>query len=35
MVTATVREWPDEKGWGVLDSPKTPGGCIGHTPTYR
>lgn len=28
-VTATVREWRDEEGWGVLDSPETPGGCFG------
>ncbi|MGW3599958.1 cold shock domain-containing protein [Streptomyces sp. NPDC005167] len=26
-VTALVREWHDEEGWGVLDSPETPGGC--------
>ncbi|GHF68464.1 hypothetical protein GCM10018783_42300 [Streptomyces griseosporeus] len=30
MVTATVREWRDEEGWGVLDSPETPGGCWAH-----
>ncbi|MCR8574013.1 cold-shock protein [Streptomyces sp. Isolate_219] len=30
MVTATVREWRDEEGWGVLDSHETPGGCFGH-----
>ncbi|MET7284484.1 cold shock domain-containing protein [Streptomyces sp. NPDC005573] len=30
VVTATVREWSDEEGWGVLDSPRTPGGCFGH-----
>jgi CspA family cold shock protein len=30
MVTATVREWREEEGWGVLDSPETPGGCWGH-----
>lgn len=30
MVIATVREWHDEDGWGVLDSPETPGGCWGH-----
>ncbi|MBB1245688.1 cold shock domain-containing protein [Streptomyces durbertensis] len=30
MVKATVREWHDEEGWGVLDCPETPGGCWGH-----
>ncbi|WP_353943140.1 cold shock domain-containing protein [Streptomyces sp. HUAS MG91] len=30
MVIATVREWRDEEGWGVLDSVETPGGCWGH-----
>ncbi|WP_030666213.1 cold-shock protein [Streptomyces cellulosae] len=30
MVTATVREWRDEEGWGVLDCAETPGGCWGH-----
>jgi CspA family cold shock protein len=30
MVTAIVREWREEEGWGVLDSPETPGGCFGH-----
>lgn len=29
MVTATVRDWNDEEGWGVLDSPETPGGVAG------
>lgn len=28
--TATVREWHGELGWGVLDSPETPGGCWAH-----
>lgn len=28
--TATVRTWDDEHGWGVLDSPATPGGCWTH-----
>jgi cold shock protein len=27
MVLATVRFWRDDEGWGVLDSPETPGGC--------
>ncbi|MFD5634612.1 MULTISPECIES: cold-shock protein [unclassified Streptomyces] len=35
MVTATVREWSDEEGWGVLDSPETPGGCFGHYSDIR
>ncbi|MGR3931692.1 cold shock domain-containing protein [Streptomyces sp. BRA346] len=30
MVTATVREWHEEEGWGVLDCVETPGGCWGH-----
>ncbi|MDG9701835.1 cold shock domain-containing protein [Streptomyces sp. DH37] len=30
MVIATVREWHEEEGWGVLDCPETPGGCWGH-----
>ena len=30
MTTATVREWHDDLGWGVLDSPDTPGGCWTH-----
>ena len=25
-----VREWHDEEGWGVIDSPATPGGCWVH-----
>jgi len=27
---ATVREWHDDEGWGVVDSPATPGGCWVH-----
>ena len=27
MVRATVREWHDDLGWGVIDRPETPGGC--------
>jgi CspA family cold shock protein len=30
MVQATVREWHDDLGWGVLDSAETPGGCWAH-----
>jgi len=25
-----VREWHEEAGWGVIDSPETPGGCWAH-----
>lgn len=25
-----VREWHDEEGWGVIDSPAAPGGCWTH-----
>jgi len=28
--TGTVREWHDDEGWGVIDSPDTPGGCWAH-----
>lgn len=27
QTVGTVREWHAELGWGVLDSPDTPGGC--------
>ncbi|MFC4604418.1 cold shock domain-containing protein [Rhodococcus kronopolitis] len=30
QTTGTVREWHAELGWGVLDSPDTPGGCWAH-----
>lgn len=30
QTTGTVREWHAELGWGVLDSPDTPGGCWVH-----
>jgi len=26
----TVREWSADEGWGVIDSPETPGGCWAH-----
>lgn len=26
----TVRLWHREDGWGVIDSPHTPGGCFAH-----
>lgn len=25
-----MRSWHPEKGWGVIDSPDTPGGCWAH-----
>jgi CspA family cold shock protein len=30
MTPATVREWYEAEGWGVLDSAETPGGCFAH-----
>lgn len=30
MTTAIVRFWRPEEGWGVVDSPQTPGGCFVH-----
>ncbi len=30
---AVVRTWHDEEGWGVVDSPATPGGCWAHWST--
>ncbi|WP_107773899.1 hypothetical protein [Nocardioides sediminis] len=30
MVRAEVREWHEDLGWGVLNSPETPGGCWTH-----
>jgi len=29
--TGKVREWHDDHGWGVIDSPETPGGCWAHS----
>ena len=26
----TVRVWHRDEGWGVIDSPETPGGCWAH-----
>ncbi|MET0448800.1 MAG: cold shock domain-containing protein [Aeromicrobium sp.] len=28
--TGIVRLWVDDEGWGVVDSPATPGGCWAH-----
>lgn len=30
QTTGTVRTWNDQQGWGVIDSPQTPGGCWAH-----
>jgi CspA family cold shock protein len=30
VTTGTVRVWHAEQGWGVVDSPDTPGGCWAH-----
>ena len=30
LVTGVVREWHEDEGWGVVDSPATPGGCWAH-----
>jgi CspA family cold shock protein len=40
VTTGIVRFWDDEAGWGVIDSPATPGGCWAHfsgivAPGYR
>lgn len=29
-LVATVREWHDVQGWGVLEAPELPGGCWCH-----
>lgn len=39
-VGGVVRVWHDDKGWGVIDSEDTPGGCWAHfssvlVPGYR
>ena len=33
--TGTVRSWSGDEGWGVIDSPDTPGGCWAHFSTLR
>jgi cold shock protein len=30
MTSGVVREWHRDEGWGVVDSPATPGGCWVH-----
>ncbi|TMS50409.1 cold shock domain-containing protein [Mycobacterium sp. DBP42] len=30
MSTGTVSEWHKSEGWGVINSPDTPGGCFVH-----
>lgn len=29
-VIGRVRVWHEDEGWGVVDSPETPGGCWAH-----
>jgi CspA family cold shock protein len=33
--TGVVRIWHPDKGWGVLDSEATPGGCWAHFSSIR
>ena len=40
MVQATVRQWDEDEGWGIIDSEETPGGCwanfsVIEMPGYR
>ncbi len=30
LVPATVREWHDDEGWGVVEGPDLPGPCWVH-----
>lgn len=30
MTKGLVRSWEDDEGWGIIDSPETPGGCWAH-----
>jgi CspA family cold shock protein len=30
LTSGVVRFWDDEAGWGIIDSPATPGGCWAH-----
>ncbi|MBF6438391.1 hypothetical protein [Nocardia cyriacigeorgica] len=30
MSVGTVTQWHNDKGWGVIDSPDTAGGCWFH-----
>ena len=30
VIDATVREWHDDVGWGIVVAPETPGGCWVH-----
>jgi CspA family cold shock protein len=30
VVRGIVRTWSAEEGWGIIDSPATPGGCWAH-----
>ncbi|WP_051047783.1 tetratricopeptide repeat protein [Rhodococcus sp. AW25M09] len=33
MVRGKVRRYSTEEGWGIIDSPDTPGGCVIQSPT--
>jgi CspA family cold shock protein len=33
--TGIVRQWSADEGWGVIDSPATPGGCWAHFSSVR
>lgn len=35
MDQGIVSEWHNEDGWGVIDSPNTPGGCWTHFSAVR
>jgi CspA family cold shock protein len=35
MVRGIVRLWNAGEGWGVIDSPATPGGCFASFATLR
>lgn len=35
MDRGIVTEWHDDEGWGVIESPATPGGCWAHYSAVR
>lgn len=32
--TGQIRSWDAEEGWGVIESPETPGGCWVHSSAW-